>query len=243
MNNTKSYHSVKVVLLAAGMGTRLLPLTKHVPKCLLPIKEKPIIEYWLENIEEVGIADVLINTHYHSDKVNHYLRARPMSALNITVVEEEVLLGSAGTVVSNQKWFQDGSEVLIIYADNFTPFKIERLLDYHRSHKYPISMALFRSQTPSECGIVEVDSENVILSIEEKPSAPVSNLANAGIYVFSPEIFLKLPAPPELQCTDLAKDLLPLFIGEMKGLEIDTWLYDIGTPQRYSAVQNLCLRD
>jgi mannose-1-phosphate guanylyltransferase len=140
---------------------------------------------------------------------------------------EPVLLGSAGTLRANKSFVADQKAFFIIYADNLTNTSLSGLYDFHTSQPHNFTMALFETNNPSGCGIVSLNSDATISSFEEKPANPISNVANAGLYVASPAVIelidsTKTPA-------DIGFDLLPLLVGKMSGYKINDYLIDIGT--------------
>jgi mannose-1-phosphate guanylyltransferase len=167
------------------------------------------------------------------------------SDFNITLFYEEELLGSAGTVRENADWVSSETEFIIAYADNLTNANLTKLLQFHRL-KSPLppfekggkggilTMGLFHSDYPQACGIASLDEDGMVVSFVEKPQETESDLANAGIYVASPEIFSYIP---EGNVVDLGHDVLPKLVGKMYGCEIDGYLRDIGTPENYKKAQ------
>ncbi|MGA1791765.1 MAG: nucleotidyltransferase family protein [bacterium] len=246
---------MKAFLLAAGLGTRLKPLTDNVPKCLLPIHGKPILEIWLEKLAEYGVEEVLINTHHLADQVERFIlenqakRAWPA----IRLFFEAKLLGSGGTVWEKRDFVADDRDFLIIYADNLTVMDIGHMMEYHQKTGATLTMGLFESTAPRNCGIVRMDSVNplsgVILGFEEKPKKPRSNLANAGIYIANRKIFEFFPESKGQARSvrkekgegilDFGHHILPRLVGHMHGYIINTLLIDIGTLRNYEIAQRL----
>ena len=152
----------KALLLAAGLGTRLKPFTNNRPKCLVDIGGKPLLEYWLKNLEDSYCEEVLINTHYLSEQVNDFLKNRPLSNMKINVSYEKNLLGTAGTLSKNINFFNNGIGVLI-HADNFTKLNLKELINAHlqRTKNTSLTMVTFISDNPSSCGIVKTDLNKV----------------------------------------------------------------------------------
>ena len=107
----------RALLLAAGFGTRLRPITLHTPKCLVPIGGEPLLGRWLRKLERAGCESVLINTHYLAKEVEAFLQGRQSSAMSIRTAHEPELLGTAGTLLANQGFFKDATG-LLIHADN-----------------------------------------------------------------------------------------------------------------------------
>ena len=125
---------------------------------------------------------------------------------------------------------------LVCYADNLTDINFDRLIQFHRSHDGLVTMALFRTESPKECGVAELGETGLITSFEEKPAFPKSSLANAGIYVMRPGIQDLLP---HTQPSDIGFHLLPHCLGEMYGWLWEGLLMDIGNPQAYAQAQEL----
>jgi len=220
---------LKAFLLAAGLGTRLRPLTETVPKCLVPIGGRPLLSYWLELLARHGVTDVLVNLHHLPDQVRRFAE-QPGHPVRLTLTFERELLGSAGTVVANWSFVADEESFLIGYADNLTNADVSALLRFHRSHDAPLTMGLFRADDPRACGIADVDERGVITSFVEKPEHPGSDLANAGMYAARPSLrrFLPTHAP-----ADIGNDLLPRLVGSMRGTEVSGYIRDIGTWESY----------
>ena len=227
---------MKAFLLAAGFGTRLRPLTDNTPKCLVPIQGKPLLEWWLLLLKKHGINEVLINTHYLAEQVQDFVTRynEKHNDMKITVFYEPVLLGSGGTVRANKDFIGNNSNFLICYADNLTNINLSNLISSHKKNKSILTMALFRSENPEQCGIAVLDDNNKIVDFVEKPSNPVSDLANAGVYVANNEIFKFFP---DNSFCDFGNDILPKLIGQMSGYETNDFLLDIGTPKNYEKAQ------
>ncbi|MFL2809738.1 MAG: nucleotidyltransferase family protein, partial [bacterium] len=166
-------NKVKALLLAAGLGTRLSPLTDDWPKCLMPIGERPLLEYWLETLYSTGVKEVLVNLHHHSEKVQEFLN-RPRFEDWVSSVSEETLLGTAGTLKANKEHFQNCT-TLLVHADNWCQCDFAGFLNYHRTYRpanCPITMMTFESPTPETCGIVETDADGVVVAFHEKSNYP-----------------------------------------------------------------------
>ena len=217
---------MKAILLAAGLGTRLRPITDTVPKCLVSIDGTPLLDLWMEALASAGVSEVLVNLHHLPEQVERHLARRPQPVA-VRTVFEPTLLGSAGTLLRNRDFVAGEDLFLAVNADNLTDFDLRLLVEAHRCGSAPATLALFRAPDPSRCGVVEVH-DGVVASFEEKPQHPRSDLANAGLYAFSPEVIdlVQEPLP-----RDLGGDLLPLLVGRANALSIgDAYFIDIGTP-------------
>ncbi|HEY8942741.1 MAG TPA: nucleotidyltransferase family protein [Polyangiaceae bacterium] len=216
----------KALLLAGGLGTRLRPLTNTVPKVLVPIAGKPLLDYWFDALERAGVYDIRINTHHLRDAVRAHLdRSMATRPLRISEAYEPQLLGSAGTVHANRSWMDDADECLLIYADNLSSVDPEQLLAFHRSHDDPVTMMLFHTPYPEQCGIAALDASGKIVEFVEKPKQPKSDLANSGVYVFSADAYREVA---DRNVFDIGFDVLPSLVGRMRGFVFDGYHRDMG---------------
>jgi mannose-1-phosphate guanylyltransferase len=219
---------VKAFVLAAGLGTRLRPLTDQVPKCLVEIGGRPMLDHWLDALAAAGVDDVLVNVHHLHEKVEKHVAARAGRPPFVRVVHESELLGSAGTLRANRDFVAGESHFLAIYADNLTTFDIGRLVDAHRAAPTLATMAVFHAPRPEQCGIVEVE-DGLVVRFEEKPAHPRSDLANAGLYVFDSAVLDLIEGQPPV---DIGRHVLPQLIGRSRVVDVgDAFFLDIGTPE------------
>jgi mannose-1-phosphate guanylyltransferase len=229
---------MRVLLLAAGLGTRLKPITDTTPKCLVPIGKKPLLEIWLERLSEAGFGPFLINTHYLADHVKTYVEESPFRK-TIKLVHEDQLLGTAGTLIENLKFFQ-GEDGMLIHADNycmadFTAFKRAHI---NRPLGCLITMMTFRTDDPSSCGIVELDNHGIVVGFHEKVQKPPGNLANGAVYIISNELLTVIET--ELNYVkDFSTEVLHRFIGKIYTYETSEIFIDIGSIFNYKKINDL----
>lgn len=224
---------MKAFLLAAGLGTRLRPITDEIPKCLVPICGKPLLEWWIDLFEKHDIDEVLINLHHIPDKViNHISSIKTKVKFHFSY--EKKLLGSAGTLRENKDFIIEEEHFFVLYADNLTNINLTEFLNFFKCNNQPAALALFETDQPKSKGIVELDKNNLVISFEEKPEKPRSNLANSGIYIFKPEIINFIP---DSELADIGFHLLPKLVHHMVGWKINDFLIDIGTHQHLSIAQ------
>jgi mannose-1-phosphate guanylyltransferase len=228
---------MNALLLAAGMGQRLRPITDTIPKCLVPIHGRPLLDYWLDILFETRAVDhAVINTHYLADKVDEFL-ARSRWRNRITTVFEPELLGTGGTVVANQAFFR-GAPFLLAHADNLTDIDIRAFEKAHneRPEGVAITMLAFRSDDPRSCGILEVDDQWVVKAFHEKVDSPPGNLANAAVYILEPEV-TKYAAALGGPFVDFSTQIIPHFVGRIFAIEHRGYHRDIGNPESLAHAQ------
>ena len=227
---------MKALLLAAGLGTRLRPLTDTVPKCLVPIRGKPLLGYWLDLLLPAGIESVLVNTHYLAGAVERFCHASPWRA-QIALVHEPMLLGTAGTILANREAF-DGGALLVAHADNLSRFSVPAFLRAHaqRPKAATMTMMTFETDAPQTCGIVETDRTGLVQHFHEKVANPPGNRANAAVYIIEPEV-VGLLASLGKPVIDFSTEVIPRFIGRIYTFHNSDYHRDIGTPESLNAAE------
>ena len=231
----------------AGRGDRLRPLTDTTPKCLLPINGTPLLQIWLEHLEFSGINEVLINTHWLHEMVEDFVCEWSCrhNKIKIILFHEPALLGSAGTLLANRKWFGH-NPVFIIYGDNLTQFNMLNMLNVHRSSGLPVTIRIYKGADPRRAGIVCIDENDIVIDFEEKPDKPKSDLGAGGIYVADPRIFNFFPMSDEVATggvLDLSYHVLPFMAGHIKAYDSGEYSIDIGTPSSYEKAQKIYLQE
>lgn len=224
----------KALLLAAGLGTRLRPLTDLLPKCLVDIAGRPLLDYWFEALAEVGIRDALVNTYHLPEQVRLFIAEKNRLGFRAVEAFEEKLRGSAGTIAANLAWGSGADDVVIVYADNLSDVSLAELLAAHRQYGDPVTMLLFRTPNPSACGIAELDANGRVAAFEEKPAAPKSDLANGGVYAVTAAAWREIAA---MKAFDLGFDVLPRFVGRMRGFIHRGYHRDIGDQAALAAAR------
>lgn len=227
---------MRTLLLSAGLGTRLRPLTDTVPKCLVPIQGRPLLDYWLDLLNPDRERRVLINTHHLADRVLAHVQESRFSA-HISVVFEQYLLGTAGTLLQNRDFFVNGPAMLV-HADNLSLFNPDAFVEryFNRPAGVEITMMTFTTPAPESCGIVEIGENGIVRRFHEKVKAPPGNLANAAVYVVSPVVFEFLS---ELRkpIIDFSTEVIPHFLGRINTYHNDFYHRDIGTPDSLRAAE------
>ena len=223
---------MRALLLAAGLGTRLRPLTDTTPKCLVPIKGKPLLDIWCEALLAAGVTKILINLHYKSEQVQQHLDSSKFSEFVETIYEPS-LLGTAGTLLANRKFFENQDGILL-HADNYCEANISELISAHESRpsNCDLTMLAFRTSTPETCGILEVTENQILQKMFEKSLDDHGNLANAAFYILSKKLIGELKDE-----TDFSNEVIPKYLGKTLVVETSETFIDIGTPESYALAQ------
>lgn len=183
---------MKAIILAGGLGTRLRPLTENIPKPLLPVKGKPIIEHAIENFRRHGITDIILSIGYMADKIKEYFGTGEKWGVNITYAVEEGPLGTGGALKNAAAGLHE--TFVAINGDNLADFDWSAAIDTHKKSGAKITLSLYPVEDVTQYGIARL-ADGRILEFVEKPApdrAP-SNLNNAGGYVLEPEVLSCLP--------------------------------------------------
>jgi mannose-1-phosphate guanylyltransferase len=228
---------MRALLLAAGLGTRLYPITKSVPKCLLPIRGRPLIDYWFDHLFASGKFErLLVNTHHLAQQVQDHIAQSPW-APRIDVVHETELLGTAGTVKANRDYFSSGS-FLVAHADNLTTFDVAHFTETHEARLTSCAMTMltFHAENPRLCGIIDLDSKNVVTGFHEKVANPPSNLANAAVYLLTPEV-ADFIGNFDKSVIDFSNEVIPQFVGRILAVAGSGYHRDIGTVESLRRAQ------
>ena len=202
---------MKAMILAAGKGTRLRPLTDSLPKPMVPLHNRPLLEYTVEWLTECGVSEIAINLHHHPEAIVDHFGDGGKWNVKITYSREENLLGTAGAV-KQLEWFFDDT-FLVVYGDNLSNCNLGKLAGSHHMKGGIGTIVLFKRENTSASGIAQLDDNARIISFLEKPGKgeSFSNLVNAGIYVLEPGI---LEYIPEDQPYDFGRELFPRLLSE-----------------------------
>ena len=218
---------MKAILLAAGYGKRLRPLTLETPKCLVEIGGISMLEFWITKLSKLGISEFLVNTHHLSDQVAGFCRNHSGRSCSIEVVHEPVLLGTAGTILHNRQFISD--DVVIVHVDTYVKDSLENFITFHEStlEESKYTALGFITDTPQRFGTLELDYAKLIRGFREKDPASTSNLANAAVYIFKPAMIdWMLRVTPDAY--NLSENVLTLARGIGHAYITSDWVIDIG---------------
>ncbi|MFC0241611.1 nucleotidyltransferase family protein [Rhodopseudomonas telluris] len=226
----------KALLVAAGLGTRLAPLTDVLPKCLMPIAGRPLLGLWLEMLYDAGFSEIVVNLHHHADLVSDYIRRSPW-ADRVILAPEETLLGTAGTLRRHRERFAE-RPTLFAHADNLSLFDPRAFLAAHAARPGDCAMTMmsFVTDHPQSCGILSLDAQGRVLEMDEKPQHPKGNLANAAVYLVEPEVIAFIAALGK-PIVDFSTEVLPAFMGRIGSFHNGSYHRDIGNPSSLALAQ------
>lgn len=228
---------MRALLLAAGLGTRLRPLTDRVPKCLVPIHGKPLLEYWFRLLVESGVDRILVNTHYLPEAVSRFVQSSRWHPC-VDLVYEPELLGTGGTILRNRAFFQSEA-FLVAHADNLSRFDVRSFIARHaeRPPHTAMTMMTFDTDAPKTCGIVEEDENGIVLAFHEKVPDPPGRRANGAVYILEQEV-VDFIAALDKEVVDLSTEVIPHFIGRICTYHNSDYHRDIGTLESLRRAEN-----
>lgn len=219
--------------MAGGFGTRLRPLTNNIPKPMVPIVNKPILEHIINLLKKHDIVDYIVLLYYMPDIIKQYLGDGRKFGAKIKYVIPDQDYGTAGAVKLSEKFIKD--KFIVISGDVLTDFDLSKFSAFHRNNKSIATLALYSSKNPLQYGIVLTDKDNKIVRFLEKPSSSeiFSDTINTGIYCFNREVFDYIP---EGENFDFSKDLFPLFLKKaipIFGFKAKGYWRDVGNLEEY----------
>ncbi len=225
---------MKAMILAAGLGTRLRPLTDLVSKPMVQMAGKPCIEHTVHLLKKYGISDIIINLHYKPKLIRRHFARGEYFGVNISYSFEEELMGTAGGIKKVEDFFE-GDTLLVVSGDALTDINLDAFLEFHRSREAAATLALKKVPDPTNYGVVLTDDQGFITAFQEKPALnkAISSLANTGIYLFENEIFSHIPKGTMY---DFGKQVFPELLekGEkLAGFVMRDYWCDIGSLEVY----------
>jgi mannose-1-phosphate guanylyltransferase len=221
------------MILAGGLSTRLYPLTLDVPKPLVPVLDRPVVDHIIDYLSTHGVDDIVINVHYFADAIESYIGDGSRWNVRIEYLREPKLMGSAGAVKQVETRFAD--TFIVIGCDDVTDVDLSAAIDFHKGHQAEATIVLAEAQDVSQYGVVVVDPDGRIQEFQEKPKPGTerSNLVNTGIYIFEPAVLARIPAQT---FHDFGKEVFPNMLAagaRFFGTRQSAYWCDIGTPREY----------
>jgi dTDP-glucose pyrophosphorylase/CBS domain-containing protein len=222
--------ALQAVIMAGGPGMRLRPLTEEVPKPMLPVGDRPLMERMIEQLRGAGVRRVNITTHYKGEKILNYFGDGGQFGVDLSYVTEDEPLGTAGSLGLMAR---PTEPVLVINGDILTRVNFRALLDYHREHRADLTVAVRKYELQVPYGVVECKGHSVC-RVKEKPS--FSFFVNAGIYLLEPMVYDHIPSGRRFDMTDLIEVLIQQSRNVVSFPIVEYWL-DIGRHSDYLQAQ------
>ena len=225
---------MKCIILSAGLGSRAKPLTNAVPKVMLKIGGKPLLEHQIILCRKYGIKEIAVNLHYKPRVITNYFQNGNKWGVKLNYSYEKKLLGTAGALKKLVNYWNN-QPFLMLYGDNFTSIDLSKIIKFSRKKRAACHMTLFESKEPWTQGVVKTDNQGRVIEFQEKPAKAkiVSSWVDAGVSIFHPKILEYIPSGKYF---DLGKNFFPLLIKKkipIYTLKVTDYIQDIGSPKRY----------
>ena len=224
---------MRALFLAGGLGTRLRPLTDNLPKPMVPVMGKPLLERNIMKLKEYGVDEIIISACYKSQHLMDYFGDGSKCGVKIHYVCEDVPLGTGGAIKNTENFFDD--TFLIFNSDIVTDINFEDFIRYHKEKSAAVTIAVTEVDNPCMYGVIEYDKEGYVISFKEKPKPHevTSRCINAGVYAFEPEVLEEIPTGRPVS---VEREVFPNLL--RKGYKISiyrgcSYWIDIGTPSKY----------
>ncbi len=231
---TEGPTDLSAVIMAGGYGKRLLPLTESVPKPMLPVGDRPLLEHVIQQLRRSGIREVNMTTHYLSDSISDHFGDGNGFGVRLNYLKEENPLGTAGGLRLMKR---PESSVLVINGDILTGVPFQEMLIYHLRHQAEVTVGVRKYEMQVPFGVVQCDDVR-ITGLQEKPS--MSFFVNAGVYLLEPSAYDSIPDGKTFDMTDL----IQLLLAEGRtvvGFPIMEYWIDVGRPEDYDKVQQYAM--
>jgi len=225
---------MKALFLACGRGTRLKPLTDHLPKPMVPMMVKPLLERNMLKLKESGVDEIILSTCYKPQKFEEYFGDGSKLGLKIQYICEDIPLGTGGAIKYTESFFDE--TYIVFNSDILSDINITDMIKFHKQKSAAVTIAVTKVANPSAYGVIEYNENCYASSFTEKPkmSEIKSNYINAGIYIFEPYVLKEIPSG---KVVSVERETYPLLL--QKGYPIavyksDAYWMDIGTLEKYT---------
>ncbi len=228
---------MKAVILAGGKGTRLKELTVDIPKPMIPVNNKPLLQYQIELCRQYGLEEVILIVNHLKDTIVDYFGNGEKFGIKISYYLEEKPLGTVGGIKEIEEQLTE--DFLVLYGDVMLDMDLERLFAFHRKKNSEATLVVHPNDHPYDSDLVEIDEEKQIIKVLPKPHPKglwYHNMVNAAVYVFSPSILKELEKGKK---ADFGKDIFPSLQGKIRmyGYNTPEYIKDMGTLDRLEQVE------
>lgn len=241
---------MKAVIMAGGMGTRLRPITCNIPKPMVPLIHKPVMEYSIELLRKYGITQIAVTVHYLPEVIKEYFIDGEKYGVQLYYFDEITPLGTAGSIKNAEKFLDE--RFIVISGDGLTDFDLRKGVQFHEEKQALATIFMKEVDSPENFGVIKTNRNGEVVRFYEKPNKKklFSNMVNTGIYVLEPEIFHYLPKDIPI---DFSKNVFPKLLREKKplyGFHAEGYWSDVGCLSSYRQTQfdmlnkkvNVCLK-
>lgn len=218
---------MKAIIMAGGRGSRLMPLTTDIPKPLVKIIDKPVMEHIIELLKKHGITEIGVTLGYKAESIIEYFGDGAHLGVTLTYFVEKEPLGTAGSVKGAEKFLSD--EFLVISGDAYTDIDLGKAIAFHRAKHSNFTLIATPHKNPIGLGVLEIDPDGKIIQFIEKPQNPRPALINCGIYIINKSILAMIPDG----FYDFGRQLIPRLTGSLYAYVTYDYWSDIGTLQSY----------
>ncbi len=225
--------SSPILIMAGGKGKRLLPLTKNIPKPLLKLNGKPILEYIVDNIIKENFYNIYVSINYKSKKIKNFFKINKNFGLNVNFLEEKKPLGTAGSLFFLKKRKIEDKYIIVINGDVITDLKLNKILSFHKENNFDVTMGCMNYQTHIPFGVIK-NHKGKFDRIEEKPY--INKLVNAGIYVLNKSVVKKIKSLKFTTMLDLIEKINKKKVGLFQLYENEDWI-DLGNKSDFLKIK------
>ena len=231
---------MKALLLAAGRGTRLGKITEFIPKPLVKINNRPVIDYLIRKLINLDVTNIIINTHYKNSLIEEFVKSMKYN-VELSLFYEPELLGTAGTLKKHIDILST-DDFIVMHADNYFQDDLRNLKKTHLLDKsrYLLTMGTFVVSDPTKFGTVLLSEDETVVGYLEKEKNSPSKIANSAVYFMRPEIKNEINKLNSYE-RDISINLLPKLVGKMKACSLQGYFYDIGTPDNLLLADSLAI--
>lgn len=226
----------KVFILAGGLGTRLKPLTNEIPKPMVEIDGKPLLEHVISLFKKYGVYDIILAVHYKKEKIMNYFKDGSEFGVKITYIEEKEPLGTAGALLLAKNMLNE--TFFMINADDLMNINLQNMLEFHRKNKAVATIALTKIEDTREYGVAKLEGDKIVEFVEKPlPEVAPSHLISSGLYILEPEVIDLIPKREGIirMETEVFPDIAKS--GKLYGYPFPGQWFDTGTLERYEQVK------
>lgn len=230
----REHNNMQAVIIAGGKGTRLRPLTYTCPKPLIPLVNKPALQYQIELLRKHNIKDIILCLNYKSDEIEEYFGGGKELGVKIQYAIEDKPLGTAGAV-KNAEILLSEEPIIVFNGDILTDVDLSKIIEFHKNKGAVVTLTLTYVDDPTLYGLIVTDNNNRVIQFLEKPSwdQVVANTINAGIYILEQDILRYIPKNREYS---IEREVFPLLLDAdipVYGYPASCYWIDVGTPKKY----------